>query len=40
LRARFLRDIGCWSEARGTPIRPADICRVVRAALLKKDPAP
>ena len=40
LRARFLRDISCWSEARGTPIRPADICRVVRAALLKKDPAP
>jgi 2-oxoglutarate ferredoxin oxidoreductase subunit alpha len=40
LRARFLRDIGCWSEARGTPIRPADICRVVRAALLNKDPAP
>lgn len=49
LRSHFLRDIGCWSGARGADlrptdirpadIRPADICRVVRAALLKKDPA-
>ena len=36
LRSRFLVDIDCWSEARGTPIKPGDICRVVRAALLKK----
>lgn len=40
LRARFLRDVDCWGEARGTPIRPADICRGVRAALLKKGPTP
>ena len=39
LRSRFLRDIDCWGEARGTPIRPADVCRVARAALLKKGPS-
>jgi len=36
LRARFLVDIDCWSEARGQPIKPGDICRVVRQALLTK----
>ncbi len=36
LRARFLVDIDCWSEARGQPIKPGDICRVVRQALTKK----
>ncbi|MBA4177689.1 MAG: 2-oxoacid:acceptor oxidoreductase subunit alpha [Leptothrix sp. (in: Bacteria)] len=34
LRARFLVDIDCWSEARGQPIKPGDICRVVRQAML------
>jgi 2-oxoglutarate ferredoxin oxidoreductase subunit alpha len=33
LRARFLVDIDCWSEARGQPIKPGDICRVARGAL-------
>jgi 2-oxoglutarate ferredoxin oxidoreductase subunit alpha len=33
LRARFLVDVDCWSEARGQPIKPGDICRVARAAL-------
>jgi 2-oxoglutarate/2-oxoacid ferredoxin oxidoreductase subunit alpha len=33
LRARFLVDIDCWSEARGQPIKPGDICRAVRKAL-------
>jgi 2-oxoglutarate/2-oxoacid ferredoxin oxidoreductase subunit alpha len=33
LRARFLKDIDCWSEARGQPIKPGDICRVARAKL-------
>jgi 2-oxoglutarate ferredoxin oxidoreductase subunit alpha len=33
LRSRFLVDIDCWSEARGQPIKPGDICRVARLAL-------
>ena len=36
LRARFLVDIDCWSEARGQPIKPGDICRVARASLQRK----
>ncbi|MDE2369950.1 MAG: 2-oxoacid:acceptor oxidoreductase subunit alpha [Burkholderiales bacterium] len=36
LRSRFLVDIDCWSEARGQPIKPGDICRVVRNALTRK----
>lgn len=36
LRSRFLVDIDCWSEARGQPIKPGDICRVVRQALQTK----
>jgi 2-oxoglutarate ferredoxin oxidoreductase subunit alpha len=36
LRSRFLVDIDCWSEARGQPIKPGDICRVARAALQRK----
>ena len=39
LRSRFLVDIDCWSEARGQPIKPSDICRVVRAALQQKGTA-
>jgi 2-oxoglutarate/2-oxoacid ferredoxin oxidoreductase subunit alpha len=39
LRSRFLVDIDCWSEARGQPIKPGDICRVARAKLQAKDPA-
>ncbi len=33
LRSRFLVDIDCWSEARGQPIKPAKICRVIREKL-------
>jgi 2-oxoglutarate ferredoxin oxidoreductase subunit alpha len=36
LRSRFLVDIDCWSEARGQPIKPSDICRVTREALQLK----
>jgi 2-oxoglutarate ferredoxin oxidoreductase subunit alpha len=39
LRARFLVDIDCWSEARGQPIKPGDICRVARDALQRKEQA-
>jgi 2-oxoglutarate ferredoxin oxidoreductase subunit alpha len=35
LRARYLRDIDCWSEVRGQPIKPATICEVVRRKLAK-----
>ena len=31
LRSRYLVDVDCWSEARGQPIKPGDICRVLRA---------
>ena len=33
LRSRFLVDIDCWSEARGQPIKPAKICKVIRDKL-------
>ena len=36
LRSRFLVDIDCWSEARGQPIKPGDICRVARDKLQSK----
>ena len=39
LRSRFLVDIDCWSEARGQPIKPGDICRVARAKLQTKGQA-
>jgi len=39
LRARFLVDIDCWSEARGQPIKPGDICRVARQKLQSKGQA-
>lgn len=39
LRSRFLVDIDCWSEARGQPIKPGDICKVVRQALQTKGQA-
>jgi len=33
LRARYLVDVDCWSESRGQPIKPSDICNVVRSRL-------
>ena len=39
LRSRFLVDIDCWSEARGQPIKPGDICRVAKVALQRKGQA-
>ena len=36
LRSRFLYDIDCWSEARGQPIKPGTVVRVVRERLLQK----
>jgi len=39
LRSRFLVDIDCWSEARGQPIKPGDICRVARQQLQRKGQA-
>jgi 2-oxoglutarate ferredoxin oxidoreductase subunit alpha len=36
LRARFLVDVDCWSEARGQPIKPGDICGAVRESMKRK----
>jgi len=36
LRARFLVDADCWSEARGQPIKPGTVCDVVRRAMQRK----
>jgi len=33
LRSRYLVDVDCWSEARGQPIKPAAVARVIRAKL-------
>ena len=33
LRSRFLVDVDCWSEARGQPIKPGAVARVVRERL-------
>jgi len=33
LRARFLVDVDCWSEARGQPIKPGNVAEVLRAKL-------
>jgi 2-oxoglutarate/2-oxoacid ferredoxin oxidoreductase subunit alpha len=35
LRARYLRDIDCWSEVKGQPIKPATIRDVIRRKLEK-----
>jgi 2-oxoglutarate/2-oxoacid ferredoxin oxidoreductase subunit alpha len=35
LRARYLVDVDCWSEARGQPIKPGAICEVIRTRLKK-----
>jgi 2-oxoglutarate ferredoxin oxidoreductase subunit alpha len=39
LRSRYLVDVDCWSEARGQPIKPGDICRVAKDALQRKGQA-
>jgi 2-oxoglutarate ferredoxin oxidoreductase subunit alpha len=39
LRARFLVDVDCWSQSRGQPIKPADICAAVRRALQTEEAA-
>ena len=40
LRARTLVDVDCWSEARGQPIKPGQICTVVREKLERKGKQP
>jgi len=39
LRSRVLVDIDCWSEARGQPIKPGDVVRVMRAKLNEGSPS-
>jgi 2-oxoglutarate ferredoxin oxidoreductase subunit alpha len=33
LRSRYLVDVDCWSEARGAPIKPSTVVKVLRAKL-------
>jgi 2-oxoglutarate ferredoxin oxidoreductase subunit alpha len=33
LRARTLVDVDCWTEARGQPIKPANVVKAIRARL-------
>jgi 2-oxoglutarate ferredoxin oxidoreductase subunit alpha len=33
LRARYLVDVDCWSEARGQPIKPGDVVQAIKAKL-------
>ena len=33
LRTRFARDIDCWGEARGQPIKPGTIVNLIRRRL-------
>jgi 2-oxoglutarate ferredoxin oxidoreductase subunit alpha len=33
LRARYLVDVDCWSEARGAPMKPSTVCKALRAKL-------
>jgi 2-oxoglutarate ferredoxin oxidoreductase subunit alpha len=33
LRARYLVDVDCWSQVRGQPVRPSEICDVIRKKL-------
>ena len=40
LRARTLVDVDCWSEARGQPIKPGQICAVVREKLDRRGTQP
>ncbi len=36
LRSRYLVDVDCWSEARGQPIKPANVVDALRAKLNEK----
>ncbi len=38
LRARYLVDVDCWSEARGQPIKPGTVARVVGERLAANGP--
>jgi len=33
LRARYLVDVDCWTQARGQPIKPGSIAQALRARL-------
>jgi 2-oxoglutarate ferredoxin oxidoreductase subunit alpha len=35
LRSRYLVDVDCWTEARGQPIKPGTVCKVIREKLQK-----
>jgi len=37
LRSRFLVDVDCWSEARGAPMKPSNVVKVLRAKLAEQE---
>jgi 2-oxoglutarate ferredoxin oxidoreductase subunit alpha len=41
LRSRYLVDVDCWTESRGTPLKPGTIARVIRERLARaaKEPS-
>jgi len=37
LRSRYLVDVDCWSEARGQPIKPGTLCKVILGKLTQEE---
>jgi len=37
LRSRYLVDVDCWSEARGQPIKPGMLCKVILGKLTQEE---
>jgi 2-oxoglutarate ferredoxin oxidoreductase subunit alpha len=37
LRSRYLVDVDCWSEARGQPIKPGILCKIILGKLMQKE---
>jgi len=37
LRSRYLVDVDCWSEARGQPIKPGILCKVILGKLTQEE---
>ena len=40
LRSRYLVDVDCWTESRGTPLKPGTLCRVIRERLARATKEP
>jgi len=37
LRSRYLVDVDCWGEARGQPIKPGILCKVILGKLTQEE---